>query len=294
LRVRALEGTIRALPCRDCIVDGELYGVTLDLDGEARRRPATVYDILRYAEGAPERPIRLHYAAFDLLFMNGVDLTDRPLRERRAALSALVQPLRGAPLPVPIELAEGQLATSVEEVNRRFQYFRNQGHEGIICKDFEGPYRIATRDPTWVKRKPEVTLDLVLTAGVFAVTTKATAGMFGSYALGARRSDGSFEDVGDVAGLDVERDRAIQNTIAFEGLIMGRTERPSSSGVRPGLELRPHLVATIKFEGVVKDAATQRLSLRDPKIATLRPDKSASEASTIADIEALYRKERLG
>ena len=65
------------------------------------------------------------------------------------------------------------------------------------------------------------------------------------------------------------------------------------AGVRPGLELRPHIVATIKFEGVTKDAATKRLSLRDPKIATLRPDKSASEASTVEDIEAMYRRERL-
>ncbi len=291
--VRALESTIRALPCRECIVDGELHGAVSDFDTDGGRRPATVYDILQLVGGAPEKPIRLQFAAFDLLYVDGQDLTHRPLRERRAMLQALVGGLAGAPLAVPIDLADGQLADTQEDVNRRFHHFRNQGYEGIICKDLDGPYRIAMRDPSWVKRKPEVTLDLVLLAGVFAVTTKETAGMFGSYAIGARLPDGSFEDVGDVAGVDVERDRSIQQTIAMEGLVTGRRiERASASGVRPGLELRPHMVVTVKFEGVTKDGVTKKLSLRDPKIATLRPDKNASEASGVADLEALYRKER--
>jgi DNA ligase-1 len=149
------------------------------------------------------------------------------------------------------------------------------------------------RDPTWVKRKPLITLDLVLLGGVLAVTTKERTGMFGSYVIGARRDDGSFEDVGDVAGLDVERDRVIQGEIVREGLITGRRiERASASGLRPGLELRPHLVVTVKFEGITRDNLTKKLSLRDPKIVHLRSDKGAYEADTTKMIEALSVRER--
>jgi DNA ligase-1 len=290
--IRGLDATIRALPVRNCIVDGELHGTVVDLDGD--RRPANVYDILQVLGDAPQRPVRFRYTAFDLVYLNGADLTQLPLRERRARLQQLVQPLLGAPLPIPLDVSDGQVCASLDDVNRLFQYFRGQGYEGVIAKDLEGPYKIASRDPSWVKRKPLETLDLVLLGGVFAVTTKERTGMFGSYVIGARRPDGSFEDVGDVAGLDLERDAVIQQAILREGLITGRRlERASSSGVRPGLELRPHFVVTIKCEGIVKEGATAKLSLRDPKIVVLRPDKSAHEADTLQTIENMYRRERL-
>ncbi len=294
--IAGLEATVKYLPCRDAIVDGELHGTIIDLDGDGGRRPASVYDILAHIGGQPQKPLRLRYTAFDLVYLNGRDLTARPLQERRVQLQTLLAPFLAAPLPlpVPIDLSEGALAESMDDVNRYFHHFRNQGYEGVIAKDLDGPYKIAARDPSWVKRKPLETLDLVLLGGVLAVTTKERAGMFGSYVIGARRPDGSFEDVGDVAGVDVERDRLIQAQIVREGLITGRRiERASASGVRPGLELRPQIVVTIKCEGVVRDTVTKKLSLRDPKIVVLRTDKGAGESDTTQALEDLYRKERL-
>ena len=292
--IAGLDYTVKNMPCRNAIIDGELHGTVLDIDGDGGRRPASVYDILAHLGGQPQKPIRLRYTCFDLVFLNGRDLTHEPLRVRRQLLQQLMGPLAGVPFAVPLDVSDGQSVQTNDDVNRLFQYFRNQGYEGIIAKDLEGTYKIASRDPSWVKRKPLETLDLVLLGGVLAVTTKERAGMFGSYVIGARRNDGSFEDVGDVAGVDVERDSLIQQQIVREGLITGRRiERASSSGVRPGLELRPQIVVTIKCEGVVRDTVTKKLSLRDPKIVVLRTDKGAGEADTMQSLEDLYRKERL-
>jgi DNA ligase 1 len=288
--VAGLEQTIKLLPVRDCIIDGELHGTVFSEDGP---EPATVYDVYAHLTGQPVRPVSLKYVAFDVLYENGRDLTGLPLSQRRQRLQQIMAPMAMMPTPVPMSLVDGQLAQTKDDVNKLFQYFRGQGYEGIIAKDLSGTYRINTRDPSWVKRKPLITLDLVLLAGVLAVTTKERAGMFGSYAIGARKEDGSFEDVGDVAGLDVERDRLIQQEIVREGLITGRRiERPSASGVRPGLELRPHIVATVKFEGITRDNVTKRLSLRDPKIVHIRSDKAAHEADTARMIEELSVRER--
>jgi DNA ligase-1 len=192
-------------------------------------------------------------------------------------------------------MSEGQLAQSREDVNRLFYHFRAQGYEGVITKDLSGPYRLAERDGTWLKRKPEITLDLVLLAAVFAVTSKERTGLFGSYAIAARRPDGSFEDVGDVAGVDQVRDLEIQGEIAREGLATGRrVERASASGARSGLELRPHIVVTVKFEGIARDTTTGRLGLRSPKLAVIRSDKPASEADTVQTIEEIYLRQRVG
>ena len=289
--IPGLANTIPYLPCRDAIVDGELYGMVVDLDGA---RPASVYEVYCHIQGEPVRPVQLRYAAFDLLYLNGQDLTRLPLSARRQQLASLVAPLSGATLPVPIVLSEGQLAENKEALNRLFHHFRAQGYEGIIAKDLKGTYCLADRDPTWVKRKPEITLDLVLIGGVLAVTSKENAGFFGSYVIAARNEQGGFDDVGDVAGVDRVRDQQIQAEIMRQGLLTGRRiERPSASGVRPGLELRPAIVATVKFEGVVQDNKTGRLSLRDPKIAVLRSDKSAYEADETGKLRELYLNQRL-
>lgn len=284
--------TIPLLPAQSCIVDGELFGSVVGLEGA---RPASVYEVYTMIQGEPIRPVQLKYAAFDILYLNGQDLTRHSLAQRRQALSALMMPITGMPLPVPITVSEGQLVDNREGLNRLFQHFRSQGYEGIIAKNLAGPYHLATRDPDWVKKKPEITLDLVLLGGVLAVTSKENVGLFGSYVVGARNDQGGFEIVGDVAGLDKMRDTQIQAEVMRLGLLTGRRiERQSASGVRPGLEFRPAIVVTIKFEGIIHDQKTGLLHLRDPKIALVRSDKSAFEADEVATIKQLYIDQNIG
>ena len=79
------------------------------------------------------------------------------------------------------------------------------------------------------------------------------------------------------------------------GLITGRrVERQSASGVRPGVELRPHIVVIVRFEGIVKDNESGDLKLRDPKLVAIRSDKHAGEADKVSAIEQLYLQQRMG
>lgn len=290
--VRGLSATLHALPARSVIVDGELHGTVVDLEGA---RPASVYEVYAWLQGERGRPVTIRFAAFDLLYWNGHDLTGLPLSERRRHLGALLGPLAAHPLPVPLTMSEGQLAESRDDVSRLFHHFRAQGYEGVITKDLNGAYRLAERDPTWRKRKPEVTLDLVLLGAVFAVTSKENVGTFGSYVIGARKPDGSFEDVGDVTGVDRLRDAQIQGEIMRDGLATGRRiERKGVSGVRSGLELRPGIVVTVRFEGIARDTETGRLGLRGPHLLAIRADKPASETDSTQAIEAIYLRQRVG
>jgi len=288
----ALATLIRLLPARDAIVDGELHGTRASAGGV---RPATVYEVFSNLQGDLSKPVQLRYAAFDLIYLDGQDLTGLPLSQRRQRLSALVAPLAGLPLPLPLSLAEGQLAQGPGDVKRLYQHFRAQGYEGVITKDLDGSYLLASRDPSWRKKKPAVTLDLVLLGAVLAVTTKEKAGMFGSYVIGARNPEGGYEDVGDVAGVDRLRDAEIQQLIMREGLLNGhRIERRGISGARPGFELVPYVVVTVRFAGVIRDPVSGKLSLRDPKLVALRPDKSAPEADSTKAIEELYLRQQMG
>ncbi len=290
--VPGLAATIRSLPCRNAIVDGELFGSVVDLDGA---RPATVYEVYAALQGEKGVPVNLKFAAFDLCFLDGADLTRRPLSERRQHLTALLTPMAGMPTPVPLSISEGQLAQNKDDINRLYGHFRAQGYEGVIAKAPQGEYMLGGRDPEWRKRKPEITLDLVLLGAVLSVTTKESAGRFGSYVIGARTAEGGWMDVGDVAGVDRERDIQIQTEIMREGLLTGRRiERLSASGTRPGFELKPDIVVTVRFEGIIRENPSGKLALRDPKLVVIRSDKQAMESDSVKALEELYLRGRVG
>ena len=90
--IPGLSGSIHCLPARSLIIDGELYGNVVGLDGA---RPASVYEVYCSLQGEPVRPVQMKYAGFDILYLNGQDLTRLPLGQRRQYLTALLAPLAG-------------------------------------------------------------------------------------------------------------------------------------------------------------------------------------------------------
>ncbi len=216
-----------------------------------------------------------------------------PFSERRALLERLVRPLTAFPLLIPVSIADGQLATSRDELKRLFQFYRGQGYEGGVAKVPQSPYHLGRRDRAWMKMKPEVTLDLALIGAFYSMGSGGARG-FGSYLLGARDATGGMVEVGEVAGVDREGTLSIAGTIASQALLDGRSiERPGATGSKLGVGLVPAIVVTVRFEGVVRDT-DGRLALRDPKIIALRPDKAASECDLAARIEELHVRGRLG
>jgi DNA ligase-1 len=288
--VPGIDGCARALPARRAILDGELFGLTVQ---DGRARPGTVYELNAWVGGERAVPLSLRYAAFDLLFLEGRDLTALPFSERRRLLEAVVRPLAGLPLAIPVVLSDGQLAGSREDLKRLFQFFRNQGYEGGVAKVPQSPYHLGRRDRAWLKMKPEITLDLALIGGFFSMGSGGARG-FGSYLLGARGAKGEMVEVGEVAGVDREATLSIASAIASQGLLDGRRiERQGSTGSKVGVGLVPAIVVTVRFEGVVRDTDA-RLSLRDPKIVSLRLDKDASDCDPARALEEILVRSRLG
>jgi DNA ligase-1 len=288
--VPGIEAVARSIPARRAILDGELYALRYE---QGQMRPAPVYELHTWLTGDRSRPLNLRYVVFDLIYLDGRDLTDRPLTERRQMLEALMRPLASWPLPLPVSLSEGQMAAARADVNRLFQFFRKQGYEGAVAKDPSSPYHLGRRERAWMKMKPELTLDLVLIGGFYTMGAGG-ARLFGSYLLGARGDEQSVVEAGDVAGVDQERTQAIVSALFTQGLLTGqRIERVGPTGLKQGQAFQPGIVVTVRFEGIVR-APDGRLSLRDPKIISLRPDKSAAECDHVSAIEAIYLSERLG
>jgi hypothetical protein len=124
-----------ALSARDLIIDGEatVLGTTGLPDFQELRR-----------ELAQKHSGRVIYQAFDLLYLDGQDLRNVPLIERKHALQDVL-----AKAPSTIGYAE-----SVEQQDGHtvFRHACKLGVEGIVSKRRHSPYR-SGRPETWIKLK---------------------------------------------------------------------------------------------------------------------------------------------
>lgn len=141
-RFASIARALEALP-DETVIDGEI--VAYDADG----RPS--FSVLQ--NHLSDNP-QLHPYAFDLLVLQGKDLTKEPLEKRRALLRRKVMPL----LPDSIrysETLEGSAAEIVEAV-------REQGLEGVVAKRRDSLYEAGKRSGAWQKMRINKVRDLVI------------------------------------------------------------------------------------------------------------------------------------
>ncbi|MBX3166605.1 MAG: ATP-dependent DNA ligase [Candidatus Eremiobacteraeota bacterium] len=273
--VEGLEAMLRSLSPYSLIMDGELHGRVLDMEGVAR--PASVYEVHECLRG--ELRIPLKYVAFDLLYMNGRDLTAQPFQQRRQQLELMLQARTQKP-GLPLELAQGSVVTGKAELNRLYEQFRRQGHEGCMVKDLQAAYPLAVRSPAWLKRKPLESADLVLTAAYWGESSREGQRMFDSYSMAARSKEG-WREVGTVGGVDARLTAQLVAEIWRSGLLTGvQRLRESNRGRAAGVELKPHLVVTVAYEDILWDGPAAEVSLRSPRILQLRSGEMPLEEST--------------
>ncbi|WP_375262451.1 DNA ligase D [Palleronia sp.] len=129
----ALAGSFDPLPCDACLLDGEVMAANIS---------GSPFSSLQRA--LKERG-DLVFFCFDLLSLDGEDLTGESQKDRRDALEKLC---RGMPKNGPLRLTD-QVVGHGDKV---FAAACKQGAEGIVSKKLSAPYR-STRSKAWVKVK---------------------------------------------------------------------------------------------------------------------------------------------
>jgi len=228
-------------------------------------------------------PVVLTAYLFDLLYADGESLIDEPAGERFRRLAAIS----------PADVLIPRLVTSdAQEAAEFFRDALGRGHEGVVVKSAEAPYRTGRRGSDWIKVKPRTTLDLVVLAAEWGHGRRR--GWLSNLHLGARDPDtGGFVMLGKTfkgltdAMLAWQTDRllGLADTPAAPGASMARETEHQYGVVR----VRPELVAEIAFDGV---QASRRypggVTLRFARVLRYRPDKRAEEADTIEMVRALW------
>ena len=233
---------------KNTVLDGELVVLT---DGKpdfyALQKRSLMGDRFRIQLAAKKNPVQ--FAAYDILYYDGKDLTDKPLMERKAILQEKVSEGNGLSISRYIE----------EQGIAFFNLAKEQELEGIVAKKKDGLYHIGKRTSDWIKIKVMQDEDLL----IFGYQPDED-GIPKDLILGYYDEKGKLQCRGKVyLGISKE-ERAIILNFAKKNTV----KSPWFEKYKNAIWLKPELVGTAHFMH-----ETERGGMRQPVWKGLRDDK---------------------
>ncbi len=241
------------------VLDGEI--VVLD-------KGLPSFELLQYRFGA-NNPIQIRmlsrktpttYIAFDLLHLNGRDLVNDSLIDRRQILAKIIS---NGP----------HMLLSQYVPSHGKSYFKNAlklGFEGVMAKKADSVYQIGARSEDWLKLKEVKTLDCIV-AG-FTVGAGSRSSSFGALVLAAYERNGKLTHLGNVGtGFT---DATILRLMKLLRSLQTKTKTVPGEVKAPAhiKWVKPQLVVEVGYMNMTRDR-----KLRLPRFERFRFDKTASE-----------------
>lgn len=256
----------------EVILDGE--AVATGADG----RPLPFQDLMRrftrvhgIAEAVQAVPMRLYL--FDVLYLDGVSLMQRPNVERWALLTQIASP----------ELLTRRLVTSdLQEAEAFLQEALRQGHEGLMAKALQSDYVVGKRGKKWFKIKPAETLDAVIVAADWGYGRRT--GWLSNYHLAVKDEErGTFEVVGKT----------------FKGLtdaefreMTARLQQLKITDTGFTVHVKPQIVVEVAYNEIQRSPQYRSgFALRFARITKIREDKAPEDVDTLGKVRALYERQ---
>ena len=236
----------------DAMLDGELIAVD--------ERGYSDFNALQHALKSGDTA-QLRYAVFDLLALDGIDLTDVPLRDRKALLEQLLQ---GAD---PRLFYSGHVSGHGSEV---FAAARTQGMEGIVSKRADSKYR-SGRSAQWLKIKAVETREFVIVGYTQPKGSRAGIGAL----LLAHKQGGQLVYAGRVGtGLSDAMLRELPRQLQELEAATPTVPLPAHTRIAAGNLhwVKPAMLVEVIFRGWGKQGL-----LRQASFHRLRADKPASD-----------------
>ena len=287
----------------EAIVEGEVVALVPGSSDEfqpfqvlmSRRRK---YDIERYVQ---EIPVKLFL--FDVLYVDGESVMEKPYPERREILEKIVQRSEH------IDLADRLVSDDPEEIENFFNEAVERGLEGIVAKSCapDSVYRAGAREWSWIKWKRDYSLELADTFDVVAVGGFAgrgkRSGTWGALLCAVYNPDlDRFETLCKVSTGFSDEELAKLPEL-FKPYETDQVPARVFSKLEPTKWFEPVLVLEISGAELTKSPIhtcgaqsedEPGIALRFPRFLRFRDDKSAEETTTVAEVKELFEKARAG
>lgn len=291
-----------AVNCR-FVLDGEIVPMKLSATADPVTLPFSILQKRLGRKTLTPRQLRENpcaFVAFDLLWLDGQLLLDRPLSERREKLAALLtanaerrSSNAERTLP-PFVLGPSTEVSSPEALDALFSAARSRRNEGLVVKRLDSPYTPGRRGDAWLKLKSHLpTLDVIVVAAERGHGKRRDVLSDVTFAVRKPLNDPASPDAtGEAAPYELA-------TIgkAYSGLTDAEIADLTARFKSETLELhgryhvvRPTVVLEVAFDQITRsDRHNSGFALRFPRIACIRTDKSINDIDTLERVEQIYR-----
>jgi len=281
------------------IFEGEALAYN-EVTGELYPFQITIQRKRKHHIDALAREYPLKFFAFDLLYADGIDYTERPYIERRKRLEALIK---------KDGIIEPSALFITDDPKAIYKYFEDaveRGLEGVVAKRLDAPYSAGARNFNWIKLKRSYRGELADTIDICIVGYFKGRGLRAKFGIGAvlgalyDPETDTFKTVTKVGSgfseEEWERLRGILDKIA----ITHKHARVDSL-IEPDVWVEPHYVITVMADEITRSpghtAGRDRdgigYALRFPRaIGFLREDKKPEDANTVKEIIEMFNQQK--
>ena len=218
------------------------------------------------------KKINLNVFLFDILYLNGEDLTNFPLYKRVEILDKVKRDFNRTKYLIPKDKVEAQ---------KFYENSLKEGYEGVMAKDLNGIYQSGRRGKLWLKLKKVETLDLVILKAFWGYGRRVN--WLSDYMLYC---------------LSKDKRKFLPLGKTFKGLsdkefveITKRLLEIKEKEIDGGILVKPKIVVEVGFEDIQKSIKYESgYALRFARILRFREDKTCFDVNTIEDIEEIYNK----
>jgi DNA ligase-1 len=285
-----------ALPAASAIFEGE----ALAYNAREKRYYSfqqTIQRKRKYGVEAMAKEFPMRLFAFDIMYLDGKDLTLEPYSARRKALEKLV---KSSKTIVPSDLIYTDSPKKLQEYFERAIF---EGLEGIIAKDLSAPYVAGARKFAWIKLKKSYgemadTVDAVIVGYYLGKGARQEFKFGGLLAAVRNEESGELETIAKIGSGFTEEEMVSLQEMLEKSKLKTKPKELNSKLV-PDFWVKPKYVITVAADeitlspmhtcGKVGDTG---YALRFPRMVGMREDKSPSEATTVREIISMFEMQR--
>jgi DNA ligase 1 len=285
----------------EVILEGEVVAVNIET-GEYLPFQELMHRRRKYGieEAMENYPVVMNL--FDILYLDGKDMTEMAYVKRRKRLKKIVDSIPNN----KVMLVEQTTVTRQSEIDRFMTTAIENGCEGLMIKHLSSKYRAGAREYAWIKLKREYASDLVDTLDLVIVGALhgrgRRAGKYGALLLAAYDHNADmFRSVTKVGTgfTDIHIEQFYQE---LEKHIVSKRHARVDAGIEMDIWFEPMIVIEVIASEITLSPShtaaknTLRpdygLALRFPKfMGKIRDDKKPEDATTVDEILAAYKRQ---
>jgi DNA ligase-1 len=249
----------------------------------------------KYEVGSIKEKIPVKAMLFDLLYLNGKDLTMLDTIDRINRLETTF-----AGIDNSLRVAKTLRLKSVEEIKEVFDDYVNKGLEGLIVKQLKGGYQAGKRNFEWIKLKKSMDRGLVDTVDMVVVGYYYGSGRRAELGIGAllgaiyNEEEERYDAICKIGtGISDELFKKILEELSGIETLKKTKDVVVNDVLKPDVWVRPRYVITVDADEITRDISKDNnvgngLSLRFPRLVEWDREKALEDITTVDELTRIF------